>query len=157
MSCKTDPNTVANWPWSSYAAVCGQASVPDWSQTDWILAQFGRRRASAIRKYVEFVHEGARLPSVWTQTETKPVLKEILRAQRRVLAQALRDFEREYARDEAHGACVSVRPARDGGDCGAFRGALFDGEQNREPGRGIRILRGMVPDARALFCKRKGR
>ncbi|MGB5235053.1 MAG: hypothetical protein WBN85_07765 [Candidatus Macondimonas sp.] len=54
-----------SWPWSSYLATCGQAPAPAWLQTDWILAQFGRQRASAIRKYVQFVHDGARLPSVW--------------------------------------------------------------------------------------------
>ena len=109
-----------NWPWSSYLATCGQASAPEWLQTDWILAQFGRQRASAIRQYVEFVHEGARLPSVWTQLqgqiylgseafvkkmqgqiEQKPALDEIPRAQRRALTQALADFERHYARKEA--------------------------------------------------------
>jgi hypothetical protein len=30
-----------NWPWSSYAPMCGQAPVPEWLQTDWILGQFG--------------------------------------------------------------------------------------------------------------------
>ena len=57
------------WPWSSYLATCSQAGAPEWLQTDWILAQFGRQRAGAIRKYVRFVHEGARLPSVWTQLQ----------------------------------------------------------------------------------------
>ena len=33
------------------------------------MAQFGRQRASAIRNYIQFVHEGARLPSVWTQLQ----------------------------------------------------------------------------------------
>lgn len=108
------------WPWSSYLATCGQAPPADWLQTDWILAQFGRQRASAIRKYVEFVHEGARLPSVWTQLqgqiylgsegfvkqmqaqiEKKPALDEIPRAQRRAMTQALTDFERRYPRNEA--------------------------------------------------------
>lgn len=108
------------WPWSSYLATCGQASAPEWLQTDWILAQFGRQRASAIRKYVQFVHEGARLPSVWTQLqgqiylgsvafvkkmqtliEQKPALDEIPRAQRRILTRALADFERGYPRNEA--------------------------------------------------------
>ena len=88
--------------------------------TDWILAQFGRRRASAIRKYVEFVHQGARLPSVWAQLqgqiylgsenfvrnmqtliEKKPALDEIPRAQRRALTQSLADFERRHERNEA--------------------------------------------------------
>ena len=58
-----------SWPWSSYLATCGQSPAPEWLQTDWILAQFGRQRVSAIRKYIEFVHEGARLPSLWTQLQ----------------------------------------------------------------------------------------
>lgn len=58
-----------NWPWSSYHATCGQAAAPDWLQTDWVLAQFSRQRAAAIRKYIAFVHEGARLPRVWTQLQ----------------------------------------------------------------------------------------
>ncbi len=108
------------WPWSSYLATCGQAPVPAWLQPDWILAQFGRQRASAIRKYVEFVHEGARLPSVWTQLqgqiylgseafvkrmqahiEKRPSLDEIPRAQRRMLTQSLAEFAQRYGRDEA--------------------------------------------------------
>lgn len=108
------------WPWSSYLATCGQVPVPDWLQSDWILGQFGRQRARAIRKYVEFVHEGGRLPSVWTQLqgqiylgseafvkkmqtqiEKKPKLDEIPRAQRRPLTQPLTYFERSYDRNEA--------------------------------------------------------
>ena len=108
------------WPWSSYLATCGQAPVPAWLQPDWILAQFGRQRASVIHKYVEFVHEGARLPSVWTQLqgqiylgseifvkkmqahiERRPSLGEIPRAQRRMLTQPLTEFEQRYERNEA--------------------------------------------------------
>lgn len=106
------------WPWSSYSATCDQTAPPDWLHTDWILAQFGRQRASAIRKYVEFVHEGARLPSVWTQgqiylgsesfikkmqaqIEKKPAMDEIPRVQRRMLTQPLADFERRYPSSEA--------------------------------------------------------
>lgn len=108
------------WPWSSYLATCGQAPVPAWLQPDGVLAQFGRQRSSAIRKYVEFAHEGARLPSVWTQLqgqiylgsesfvkkmqaqiEKRPSLDEIPRAQRRMLTQSLADFEQRYDRNEA--------------------------------------------------------
>jgi hypothetical protein len=53
-----------DWPWSSYAAMCAQAPVPEWLQTDWILGQFGAGRAEAVAAYVRFAHEGARLPSV---------------------------------------------------------------------------------------------
>lgn len=109
-----------NWSWSNYLNTCGQTHAPEWLQTDWILAQFGKQRASAIRKYVEFVHEGARLPSVWTQLrgqiylgsdgfvkkmqaqiEKRPALDEIPRAQRRALTRELADFERRYPRNEA--------------------------------------------------------
>jgi REP element-mobilizing transposase RayT len=109
-----------NWPWSSYLATCGQAASPKWLQTDWMLAQFGRRRSSAIAKYVAFVHEGTRLPSVWAQLqgqiflgseafvrkmqaqiEQKPTLDEIPRAQRRAMTQPLAEFEKRYQRDEA--------------------------------------------------------
>ena len=109
-----------NWTWSSYLATCGQSIAPGWLQTDWILAQFGQRRSSAIKKYVRFVHEGARLPSVWTELqgqiylgsegfikkmqaliEKKTALDEIPRAQRRILTQPLEDFEKRYNRKEA--------------------------------------------------------
>ena len=108
------------WPWSSYLATCGQTAAPEWLQTDWILAQFGGQRANAIRNYIQFVHEGARLPSVWTQLQGQiflgseafvkkmqaqidkaPTLDEIPRIQRRALTQPLADFEQRYARNEA--------------------------------------------------------
>lgn len=108
------------WPWSSYLATCAQVPAPEWLQTDWILAQFGRQRTRAIRKYVAFVHEGARLPGEWSQLqgqiylgseafvkkmqkqiEKKPALDEIPRAQRRGLTRPLADFEQRYDRNEA--------------------------------------------------------
>lgn len=108
------------WPWSSYLATCGQSAIPCWLKTDWILAQFGKQRATAIRKYVQFVHEGAHLPSVWTRLqgqiylgseafvktmqakiENAPALDEIPRAQRRAVTQPLADFEKRYGRKEA--------------------------------------------------------
>ena len=109
-----------DWPWSSYAATCGQVPSPEWLQTDWILAQFGQTRGTAIEKYIHFVHEGARLPSVWTKLqgqiylgseafvkqmqakiEQQPGLSEVPRAQRRELTQPLTHFEQRYPRQEA--------------------------------------------------------
>jgi putative transposase len=108
------------WPWSSYLATCGQAPKPDWLQADFVLAQFATQRARAIAKYVTFVHEGAKLPSVWEQLQgqvylgsesfvkkmqtlvgTKPSLTEIPRAQRRVLKRALTDFADAHKRNDA--------------------------------------------------------
>ncbi len=108
------------WPWSSYLATCGQGPKPDWLQVDFVLAQFATQRARAIVKYVAFVYEGAKLPSVWGQlqgqvylgsesfvkkmqalADTKPSLTEIPRAQRRVLKRALTDFAGAHERNEA--------------------------------------------------------
>ncbi len=108
------------WPWSSYLATGAQADAPAWLQTDWLLSQFSQRRSNAITKYVQFVHEGARLPSVWAQLrgqiylgsndfvqkmqkqiEKKPGLGEIPRAQRRAIEQSIDQFEQDYPRDEA--------------------------------------------------------
>ncbi|HET7831442.1 MAG TPA: transposase [Gallionella sp.] len=109
-----------DWPWSSYLATCGQMASPPWLQTDWILGQLGKRRSTAIARYVSFVHEGARLPSLWAQLrgqiylgseafvekmqaqiDKKPALDEIPRAQRRALTQPLVQFEERYPRNEA--------------------------------------------------------
>jgi putative transposase len=108
------------WRWSSFPATCGQVAKPDWLQVDFILSQFAAQRARAIAKYVAFVHEGARLPSVWSQlqgqvylgseafvkkmqalVDKKPTLTEIPRAQRRALKRALSDYADAHARDEA--------------------------------------------------------
>ncbi|MDD5058334.1 MAG: transposase [Sideroxydans sp.] len=109
-----------DWRWSSYLATCAQEPQPNWLQTDWILAQFGIRRSSAIAKYIQFIHQGARLPSVWAQLqgqiylgsetfvknmqaqiEKKTSLDEIPRAQRRAITQPLEEFEKQYERNEA--------------------------------------------------------
>ena len=109
-----------DWKWSSFSASCGQDAAPKWLQTDWILGQFGPERINAIAAYVRFVHEGARLPSVWTelrgqiylgseafvknmqaQIEKRPTLEEIPRAQRRALTRPLNEFAERYPRNEA--------------------------------------------------------
>lgn len=109
-----------NWPWSSYLATCGQAPKPEWLEVDGVLSRFSSRRANAIAKYVTFVHEGARLPSVWSQVQgqiylgsekfvkkiqtlvdKKPTVAEVPLAQRRALKRALSDFARAHERDEA--------------------------------------------------------
>jgi putative transposase len=46
-----------SWKWSSYAATAGLARVPEFLSIDWILAQFGKRRAQAQKQYREFVRD----------------------------------------------------------------------------------------------------
>jgi hypothetical protein len=53
-----------DWPWSSYRAMVGDAPVPGWLATDGLLAQFGRRRSEARRRYRKFVTEGG--ASIWS-------------------------------------------------------------------------------------------
>jgi putative transposase len=112
-----------NYPWSSYLATCGQASVPTWLHVDAILSQFSAQRARAIAKYVEFVHDagsGKGSPSVWSALqgqiylgseaflkrvqkliEEKPTLDEVPKAQQRARAKELKEFAKKYPRDEA--------------------------------------------------------
>ena len=49
---------IGAWKWSSYRATAGLASVPEFLSTDWILGQFGKKRAKAQKKYRAFVREG---------------------------------------------------------------------------------------------------
>ena len=46
------------YPWSSYRATAGLGPTPPCLTVDWVLAQFGRQRAAAQRKYQVFVAEG---------------------------------------------------------------------------------------------------
>ena len=84
-----------------------------------MLGQFAAQRARAIERYVAFVHEGTRLPSVWSELQgqiylgpkafiekmqklidKKPSLTEIPRAQRRAAKRALAEFAGAHERNE---------------------------------------------------------
>jgi len=54
-----------NWRWSSYGATVGLVDVPSCLTTDWVLGQFSSRRATARRKYREFVYAGIRDHALW--------------------------------------------------------------------------------------------
>jgi len=53
------------WPWSSYAAMVGEAQCPSWLERDWLLGQFAKRRPTAVRRYIDFVREGVGQPPLW--------------------------------------------------------------------------------------------
>lgn len=55
----------SQWQWSSYGATSGKATAPAWLTTENLLAEFGKRRAAAQRKYREFVAEGMGEESIW--------------------------------------------------------------------------------------------
>ena len=58
---------IEKWPWSSYPATMGMVMVPEWLQTDGLLAQFAKRRDVARRKYARFVEEGVGGPNPWRE------------------------------------------------------------------------------------------
>ncbi len=53
------------YKWSSYRATAGQGRAPSFLTTDWVLAQFAKRRPEAQRRYRRFVREGLGAPSPW--------------------------------------------------------------------------------------------
>jgi REP-associated tyrosine transposase len=53
------------WPWSSYGAMTGKFTAPPWLTTDVLLAEFGKNRLRAGRKYEQFVEEGIGGESIW--------------------------------------------------------------------------------------------
>lgn len=104
-------NDAASWPWSSYGAMVGTASRPEWLQTEWVLSQFSRVRSRAVAGYVDFVRAGVGLPSLWESLHgqiflgsemfidhmqrmvaDRAVMTEIPRAQRRPLALPLSNY-----------------------------------------------------------------
>ncbi len=106
--------TPRDWRWSSYRAAVGQAKAPAWLQTDELLAQFGRKRARAVRAYARFVRAGIAQPGPWDalryqvflgderfirrlQKHKRPdALHEIPKSQRRSMGKALAQYQRAY-------------------------------------------------------------
>jgi REP element-mobilizing transposase RayT len=55
----------AEWPWSSYSAMLGQADSTKGLSTERLLALFGNSREKAVMSYKKFVSEGLEQPSPW--------------------------------------------------------------------------------------------
>ncbi len=53
------------WKWSSFRAMVGEASVPDWLAVDGLLTQFASKRAEARQRYRDFVLAGIGQESIW--------------------------------------------------------------------------------------------
>lgn len=56
---------VEDWKWSSYRATVGIEPLPRYLTTEWILGQFGAKKAVAEKKYREFVDAGIGQESIW--------------------------------------------------------------------------------------------
>lgn len=55
------------WQWSSYRARLGKTGCPAWLTTDEVLSQFSRQRATARKRYEEFVAQGIGQASLWRE------------------------------------------------------------------------------------------
>jgi len=63
-----------DWPWSSYQSMIGKSETPEWLETDWLLACFGKQRKRAIAKYIDFVRAGIGLPPIWEKLKNQVYL-----------------------------------------------------------------------------------
>jgi REP-associated tyrosine transposase len=53
------------WPWNGYGAMTAKFAAPTWLTTDVLLAEFGKSRLRARRKYQQFVEEGIGGERIW--------------------------------------------------------------------------------------------
>lgn len=58
-----------DWPCSSYRAMVGESVCPSWLERDWLPGQFAKRRATAVRRYIDFVRDGVGQPSLWGELQ----------------------------------------------------------------------------------------
>lgn len=56
----------ADWRWSSYRACVGLEPAAPWLAVDGLLVQFAKRRSLAQERYAQFVAEGIKAASPWT-------------------------------------------------------------------------------------------
>jgi hypothetical protein len=49
------PNSPGEFLWSSYPAFIGKIKTPDWLETGWLLATFGRKKKEAVNNYKAYV------------------------------------------------------------------------------------------------------
>jgi len=112
-------NGAGDWPWSSYGAMVCTAERPEWLNTEGLLGQFGGSRSKAVARYRDFVRAGVGQPSIWDELCGQVFLgsdafiermkgqlpdgdlREVSRAQRRVLGPSLDDYTRRPYRKRA--------------------------------------------------------
>jgi hypothetical protein len=65
-----------DWAWSSYRATAGKEQSHSCLTKDWILGQFSRTRATAEKKYRQFVSWGIDKATIWTAVKGQAILGE---------------------------------------------------------------------------------
>ena len=108
--------SAGEWPWSSYLAMLGEAGVPDWLETDGLLAAFGKRRADARRRYAAFVAAGVGQPSIWSALNRQVFLGDdafVARMQRKASQSEDVNIPRAQRRPPAPSLAAIARKHRD--------------------------------------------
>ena len=59
--------TAGQYPWSSYRAMIGKTTTPDWLEKDWVLGHYGERLSTAQKHFIKFIREGNKQSSIWEQ------------------------------------------------------------------------------------------
>jgi REP element-mobilizing transposase RayT len=103
-------SSLDDWRWSSYPSMVGNAPVPAWLNTAWLLSQFGASRAVSVSHYRQFVMAGVGLPSPILNTQHQLLLgdadfierhqlanpseqlREVSKAQRKSIALSLDEY-----------------------------------------------------------------
>ena len=133
-----------DWGWSSYRATVGQEKAPEWLQSEWLLAAFGRRKGQAIEGYKRFVAEGKHQPSPWQalrnqvylgderfvermqrRIDKEKELSEIPMTQRRPRARPLAEYERKGSSRDAAIAAAYASGGYTLGEIGEYFGLHY--------------------------------
>jgi len=64
------------WKWSSYRATAGGEKPHPCLTTDWVLGQFGRKRAVAEKEYRTFTRRGIGQEPIWREVKGQSILGE---------------------------------------------------------------------------------
>jgi REP element-mobilizing transposase RayT len=122
---------IEDWKWSNYLAFCGLQNKQEWLEADWILGQFSKYRAVAIKHYRNFVREGVGLPPIWSNLQKQIYLgtdqfvgamleevkkqsvslNDVPRLQTRAIGKPLAEYAKEYSDRN-----VAIREAFTSGD-----------------------------------------
>ena len=65
-----------DWQWSSYRATAGLEQPAACVTTDWVLAQFSRKRSKAEKEYRQFVAWGVGKDTIWQEVKGQSILGE---------------------------------------------------------------------------------
>lgn len=71
---------------------------PRWLNTDWVVSQFGKRRAEAQRRYADFVAQGMGQPTPWAAVRGQVVLGSSIFVEKMRPLLGGKDDEREIPR-----------------------------------------------------------